>query len=350
MADNTTLNTGSGGDTIATDDVVGVKYQRIKLVNGTLDATDAIPGDAVNGLDVDVTRVQGTVTVGDGGGSLTVDGTVTANAGVGPWPVTDNGGSLTVDGPLTDTQLRASAVPVSLASVSVTGPAADGAAVSGNPVRIGGKDGSGNTQDVLTDISGRLQVSLSRPWTNTGSYRAVTALLSVTATADAATAGRWWLINPVGSGVGIALLRVIAYFTIVTEVDMITAPRITLERVTFTGAASGASLTPSKRVRTTVQGQTLDAAAVGSVRTASTGLTLAAGEIEHAFLAPTYSLTTSGIGVSQPPMNVYGMSERGEDALILAAGEGIVCRQPDVGSTTDGRRFITIIEWEEFTT
>lgn len=49
------------------------------------------------------------VSVDDNGGSLTVDGvffpatqpvsgTVTVNAGVGPWPVTDNGGSLTVDG------------------------------------------------------------------------------------------------------------------------------------------------------------------------------------------------------------------------------------------------------------
>lgn len=34
MADNTTLNTGSGGDVIASDDISGVKYQRIKLVHG----------------------------------------------------------------------------------------------------------------------------------------------------------------------------------------------------------------------------------------------------------------------------------------------------------------------------
>lgn len=34
MADGTVLNPGSGGDTIATDDVGGVKYQRIKLSNG----------------------------------------------------------------------------------------------------------------------------------------------------------------------------------------------------------------------------------------------------------------------------------------------------------------------------
>lgn len=34
MADNTTLNTGSGGDVIASDDISGVKYQRIKIVHG----------------------------------------------------------------------------------------------------------------------------------------------------------------------------------------------------------------------------------------------------------------------------------------------------------------------------
>lgn len=37
------------------------------------------------------------ISVNDNGGSLTVDGTVTTNAGTGPWPVTDNSGSLTVD-------------------------------------------------------------------------------------------------------------------------------------------------------------------------------------------------------------------------------------------------------------
>ncbi len=34
MADNTTLNAGSGGDVIATDDIGGVKYQRVKVTFG----------------------------------------------------------------------------------------------------------------------------------------------------------------------------------------------------------------------------------------------------------------------------------------------------------------------------
>lgn len=156
MADNTTLNTGTGGDVIATDDIAGVKYQIVKVSYGALDTATAVTpstglptdpldratrdcgkvdiamgqlahdavatsidpvliggyasaaapiavsldgdavrswyllngaqatvvtaagaligGDAANGLDVDVTRVTGTVTIA---------GTVTANAGTG---------------------------------------------------------------------------------------------------------------------------------------------------------------------------------------------------------------------------------------------------------------------------
>jgi len=154
MADNTVLDAGAGGDTIATDDIGGVKYQIVKVSFGALDTATAVTtgvglptdpldraardlgkvdiamgqgahdaagsgldpvaiagyasaaapadvsadtditrawflrngaqatvvtaagaligGDAANGLDVDVTRVTGTVTI---------SGTVTANAG-----------------------------------------------------------------------------------------------------------------------------------------------------------------------------------------------------------------------------------------------------------------------------
>lgn len=34
MADNTTLNTGTGGDVIGSDDIGGVKFQRVKLIHG----------------------------------------------------------------------------------------------------------------------------------------------------------------------------------------------------------------------------------------------------------------------------------------------------------------------------
>lgn len=43
MANNTTLNPGTGGDVIADEDISGVKYQRNKLVDGTVGSTTVIP-------------------------------------------------------------------------------------------------------------------------------------------------------------------------------------------------------------------------------------------------------------------------------------------------------------------
>lgn len=101
MADDILLNAGSGGQTVATDQAAGGEhYQVVKLADGTADSTTHIPlsGDLTNGLDVDVTRVSGTVTVdatgqGDvpitlageavvlGAGSASI-GTLGANSGV----------------------------------------------------------------------------------------------------------------------------------------------------------------------------------------------------------------------------------------------------------------------------
>lgn len=97
MADNTTLNAGTGGDVIATDDIGGVKYPRSKVGYGADGAYQDV--DATHGMPVNI---------------------VTPTA----VPVTDNSGSLTVDGPLTDTELRASPVPVSAAALPLPADAA----------------------------------------------------------------------------------------------------------------------------------------------------------------------------------------------------------------------------------
>jgi hypothetical protein len=86
MADNTTLNSGSGGDVIRSDDIGGVKFPTSKITVGA----DGVDGGFVS----------------------------TAN----PLPVSDAGGSFTVDGPLTDAELRASAVPVSGTFFQATQP------------------------------------------------------------------------------------------------------------------------------------------------------------------------------------------------------------------------------------
>jgi hypothetical protein len=91
MADNVSITSGSG-TVIATDDVLGVNYQQVKLVDGTLDSTTVIA--AGGGVEAGALRVTiasdstGVVSVDDNGASLTVDGTVTANAGTGNFTVT----------------------------------------------------------------------------------------------------------------------------------------------------------------------------------------------------------------------------------------------------------------------
>lgn len=82
MADNVTIpatGTGDATPVVATDQVAvnggSVAHaQYVKLVDGTSNGTAGLPGDAANGLDVDVTRVGGTVTVA---GTVAISGTVT---------------------------------------------------------------------------------------------------------------------------------------------------------------------------------------------------------------------------------------------------------------------------------
>jgi hypothetical protein len=84
MADNTVLNLGTGGDTIATDEVGGVKFQRVKIALGADGAAaDAPVGGGVESGALRVTLASdstGVVSVDDNGGALTVDGTVELGA------------------------------------------------------------------------------------------------------------------------------------------------------------------------------------------------------------------------------------------------------------------------------
>lgn len=90
----------SGNVTLETTDV---EIGAVELKNATTDDRASI-------------SAAGALKVDGSASTQPVSGTVTANAGTGPFPVSDNGGSLTVDGPLTDAQLRASAVPTSMAT------------------------------------------------------------------------------------------------------------------------------------------------------------------------------------------------------------------------------------------
>lgn len=74
MADNVPITAGVGTE-IATDQVTttGEHVQLFKLAIATDGSRTLVPADASNGLLVDVSRVQGLVTIGDGTSAVSVD-------------------------------------------------------------------------------------------------------------------------------------------------------------------------------------------------------------------------------------------------------------------------------------
>ena len=84
MADDISLNAGSGGDTLAADDIAGVKYQRVKISVGAdgaaADNSTAAPlaVKISDGTDVATVTAGGLLQVDASGATVPVSGTVTA--------------------------------------------------------------------------------------------------------------------------------------------------------------------------------------------------------------------------------------------------------------------------------
>lgn len=179
MADNVVLNAGSGGDTVAADDVNGVKYQLVQLVTGADGAAKSLVSGA-NGLPV---AVGGTVVITGAitdaelratpvpvSGTVAVTGTFWQATQPVSGPLTDTQLRATpvpVSGGLTDAEIRASAVPVSLASVpthavstvgSITNPVTVLGVVvidtSGGAVKVHGAESHDSTSSAWPVLAG----------------------------------------------------------------------------------------------------------------------------------------------------------------------------------------------------
>lgn len=176
------LGAGTQRVVLATDQpAVPISAASLPLPTGA--ATSALqtqPGVDIGDVTVNNAAGAAAVNIQDGGNSITVDGTVAVSgtvaisavalplptgaatlagqtqpgvdigdvtvnnaAGAAAVNIQDGGNSITIDGTITAT---------------AAGQAADGAAVVGNPVRIGGKDGGGLTQDIITDAAGVLAI------------------------------------------------------------------------------------------------------------------------------------------------------------------------------------------------
>jgi hypothetical protein len=116
MADTVDITAGTG-TTIATDDVAGVHYQRVKLTDGTADSSTVVA--VAGGVEANALRVTiasdstGVVSVDDNGAALTIDGTVTAELAAG----SNNIGDVDIASPL-GAGTEAAAVRVTVATDS----------------------------------------------------------------------------------------------------------------------------------------------------------------------------------------------------------------------------------------
>jgi hypothetical protein len=181
-------------------------------------------------------------------------------------------------------------------------------------------------------------VNVSRR-SKTGIYYYSPGLQSVQASAqDGTTTGFCWLINPVGSVIDLGVREVVLLLN--GSAVAATQPRIILVKFTFTGTASGASVTPAKRKTSS------DAAPVGSLRTTPTGLTITLGATAASFIAP--AIITAASAFPTDDQSWPNSKDPLEDhALELEPGEGVVLYQADAGTATDPRRFVVNITAEE---
>ena len=203
MADNVAITAGSG-TTIKTDDVSGVHYQQVKLVDGTLDATAVVAVDVgakANALRIapanDITDATyigdikfgeslpvGTNEIGKLAAGTAAIGKLASNSGVDIGDVTLNAGTAEIGklaagtagiGKLTaNTGVDIGDVDV-LTCKNTAGDIAHSSGDSGNPVKVGGKaynlDGTApgtvvteaDRAHFITDVYGRQFVETTHP-------------------------------------------------------------------------------------------------------------------------------------------------------------------------------------------
>jgi hypothetical protein len=220
----------------------------------------------------------------------------------------------------------------------IQGQQADGAAAAGFPVRVGGKDGAGNAQDLATDTNGELQVDVTSTPSGASAQQ-----VQGTAAAAAASVG-----NPVqvGGVDGGGLMRAISTDTTgkVNTVDDTELPAAA-------ALADGAGATPTTPTVGTVpslfNGTTLDrirsASASTLTATTSTGVALAVPlstwSVTHTPAANTQATASKGSG---------GGSVRHVTTSIHACFAGTAAAAPVQVNLRDGASGAGTVLWSGY--
>lgn len=162
--------------------------------------------------------------------------------------------------------------------------------------------------------------------------------LVVGASADASNVGRVYVENDPDSTVLLAVPWVRFSSQLASALAAPTAPRFVLRFFTFTGnTPSGATISGAEQ-------DTSYAAKNGNwdVRTAATGMTITEGATIASF-----HVTASATAVGYAPASVAEWRPQPGRPLILRAGEGLMLKQADAGTTSDTRVVTCDFEVEE---
>lgn len=160
MADNITLNSGTGGAVLATDDITSVHYQIIKLAFGALDSATLVTTSA--GLPV---QQQGTWNIGTVTAVTDITNPVVINGGAGQTSdikVTLDSEAVVLGAGSAAIGKLAANSGVDIGDVDVTsmpGTAAEAAALPAVFVVVAGDDGT-DTQPLQLSAGGDLKVTL----------------------------------------------------------------------------------------------------------------------------------------------------------------------------------------------
>lgn len=171
-----------------------------------------------------------------------------------------------------------------------------------------------------------------------GIYRLAMAQITAAAAAQNGTStGALWFHVPTAITNKKARIRAIRYASQhATALATPTAPRLAVSRMTFTGTASGAAITPVK----------VDAtypAAVADLRTAVTGLT---PSLVGVMAALPFCGAITAVGAYTSPTDDVIMQEE-DNWWVFAPGEGLVLWQDTAGTTSDTRVMNITIAWDE---
>ena len=177
------------------------------------------------------------------------------------------------------------------------------------------------------------------PYDRVGSFYVGSTQFSVQAAAQNATStGFLWMALPAGSTADAIIRSWSVEYTTSAVTAMPTGPVVSIARFTFTGTASGASLTAAKARSSETANQLI-------ARTAMTGMTVTLGAQASSSSVPAI-LTGVGIYGMKDWLIQEGTDQETND-LRIVPGEGLVLYQTVAGTTADTRRFTCDIKWDE---